>query len=81
MHTEEKEKIRRLLCSLGDVVQAFVLEQRHGKTAEELASVSAVSSADTIYSVDKFSEQALLDWFANHWPETLPVEVIAEGLE
>ena len=81
MRSEEKERLRRLLCDLGNTVQSFVLEQRAGLSAAQLSEVSAVSESDTIYAIDRFSEEALLSWFENHWPEDSPVEVIAEGLE
>lgn len=46
-----------------------------------MARVAAVTSADTIYAVDKVGERAVLAWFARHWPKSEPVELVMEGLE
>ena len=79
MLSEEKEKPRLLLCQLGTAIQSHVIGQRNNKSAEQLSEVSSVTESDTIYSIDKISEDALLEWFCDHWPDHLPVEVIAEG--
>ncbi|QXD27720.1 inositol monophosphatase [Opitutia bacterium ISCC 52] len=81
MKSEGKERLRSLLCELGSAVQSFVIEQRTGLSASELSSVSSVSESDTIYAIDRFSEEALLHWIEEHWPADSPVEVVAEGLE
>lgn len=70
-----------MLCQLGDAVQTHVISQRVKVGLDQLSGVSSYSESDTIYSIDKFSEEALLEWFSNSWPEDFPVEVIAEGLE
>lgn len=46
-----------------------------------MSRVAAVTSADTIYGIDKVSEHAVLAWFAKHWPKSEPVELVMEGLE
>ena len=81
MGSERLDQLRKLLCELGTAVQTFVIEQRRGLDAAELSEVSSISQSDTIYAIDRFSEEALLRWFAEHWPSEYPVEVIAEGLE
>jgi len=48
--------------------------------AGDLASVSRVSSADTIYGIDAAIEP-VLEGYLEHWGRTLPMVVIAEGLE
>lgn len=40
-----------------------------------------MTAADTIYHVDRVSEHAILSWFAAHWPEAWPVELVMEGGE
>ncbi len=81
MRSEEKERLRSLLCDLGTAVQSFVIEQRTGLNASQLSEVSSISESDTIYAIDRFSEEALLRWFNENWPADNPVEVVAEGLE
>jgi hypothetical protein len=73
--------LRRLLCSLGDAIRDTVVSARATARADELAEIAAVTAADTIYRVDKISEATIFAWFAQHWPRTMPVEVVMEGLE
>ena len=77
----EKERIRKLLCQLGATVRNHVIFMRSTVDSEQLASVSGVSESDTIYLIDKFSEESLLEWFSNNWPGDLPIELVVEGLE
>ena len=46
-----------------------------------MAQVATVTSADTIYVIDKVSEAAVLDWFKKNWPRRWPVELVMEGFE
>jgi fructose-1,6-bisphosphatase/inositol monophosphatase family enzyme len=43
--------------------------------------VAAVTAADTIYHIDRLSEDAILAWFDAHWPRAWPMELVMEGLE
>lgn len=73
-------RIRRLLCRLQDAIRNSVCAaQRRG--ARHLTRVAGVTSADTIYGIDKISERAVLAWFAKNWPKRWPVELVMEGLE
>ena len=51
------------------------------RQARSFARVVAITAADTIYHIDRLSEHAILDWFAEHWPKAWPVEIVMEGLE
>ncbi len=75
------ERARELLCRLQDHIRDRVLEARGGKTAEDLAEVAEETAADTIYRIDKVSEEAIFGWFAAHWPPDWPVELVMEGIE
>ena len=46
-----------------------------------MARVATVTSADTIYAIDKVGETAVLSWFETNWPQRWPVELVMEGLE
>lgn len=46
-----------------------------------MTRVAAVTTADTIYGIDKVSEATVLAWFAKNWPKRWPVELVMEGLE
>jgi fructose-1,6-bisphosphatase/inositol monophosphatase family enzyme len=79
MSPVELERARRLLCRLQDhVLAAVVASRRLG--SNRWARVAAVTSADTIYAVDRMSESAVLAWFDEHWPRAWTVELVMEGL-
>lgn len=74
------DQARRLLCRLQDAIRDSVrTAQRRG--ARRLTRVAAVTTADTIYGIDKVSEHAVLAWFGKNWPKRWPVELVMEGLE
>lgn len=55
-------------------------QARASAAPEALAAVAGVTAADTIYAIDRVSEEAVLEWFAAHWPVEEPVEIVMEGL-
>ena len=73
-------RARGLLCALQDHIRDTLIAARaqHGA---KFARVAAVTAADTIYYIDRLSEDAILGWFERHWPRTWPVELVMEGLE
>ncbi len=75
------EEIRQLLCALGDHIQSRFLTGRASKSIEELSGIAAETAADTIYQIDKLSEDAISEWFSAHWPANEPVQVVMEGIE
>jgi len=80
MTGRDLERARLLLCRLQDCIrQTLAAARRH--QSRNFAKVAAVTAADTIYHVDRLSEDAILDWFAAHWPKAWPVELVMEGLE
>jgi fructose-1,6-bisphosphatase/inositol monophosphatase family enzyme len=81
MNAATLENFRQLLCSLGDAIRSHVTEKRLLLNTETLSSVSHCSSADTIYEIDKFGEEAIRNWFEARWPALEPVEVVMEGPE
>ena len=74
------EQARRLLCRLQDHIRGALLAART-RRGRDFANVAGVSAADTIYEVDRISEEAILDWFERHWPKAWPLELVMEGLE
>ncbi|WP_438481146.1 inositol monophosphatase [Oleiharenicola lentus] len=76
----EIEQARRLLCRLQDTIRDAVIAARSHGTAR-LTRVAAVTAADTIYAIDKISEEAVLAWFEKNWPKRWPVQLVMEGLE
>jgi hypothetical protein len=77
----EAEKARGLLCALGDFVRDAVVAGRQELETSELARIARESVADTIYSIDTLSEEAISHWFEAHWPPEWPVELVAEGFD
>lgn len=77
----DPERARQLLCDLENTIRQAVLETRHLEGSENFADIAEISTADTIYAVDKISEEAILSWFASTWPREWPVRVIMEGIE
>lgn len=71
---------RRLLCALQDYIRDTLIAARR-KHADRFATVAAVTEADTIYHIDRLSEHAILEWFEEHWPRSMPVELVMEGLD
>jgi fructose-1,6-bisphosphatase/inositol monophosphatase family enzyme len=68
------EDARRLLCALGEHVRNLVV----GSRGMDMATVAGESVADTIYAIDRVADDALLEWFEEHWPD---VVVVSEGLD
>lgn len=75
------EKARQLLCQLENHIRVQVLKAQQRLSAHELAAVAAVTSADTIYQIDKMTEAAIMAWFNEHWPAAWKVAVVMEGIE
>ncbi len=81
MPLDDLSALRRLLCDLGDFIRDAVISGRSQQSIESLSAVAAESEADTIYAIDRLSEDAIVEWFTSHWPTHEPVEVVLEGVE
>lgn len=75
------EQFRRLLCGLQDTIRNQLVVARTESSSESLATVVDVTTADTIYQVDRLSEAVIFSWFENCWPTEEPVEIVMEGVE
>jgi len=74
------EKARKLICALHVTIRETLSNARE-RQARRFGVVAGVTTADTIYHIDRLSEAAILGWFEEHWPRTWPVELVMEGLE
>src|ERR1700760_4909200 len=81
MKLSTPDQIRRLLLELGAHVRKRVIVARLESVAGVLTEVSRESVADTIYGIDRISEDAINEWFTEHWPSTIPVELVMEGID
>jgi fructose-1,6-bisphosphatase/inositol monophosphatase family enzyme len=70
----EPDAARQLLCALGDHVRELVVNARD----IDMALVAGHTSADTIYAIDRVADDALVEWFEQHWNG---VELVSEGLD
>ena len=77
----DQEKLRHLLCELGTAIRSKVVSARQGLSAEKLAAVTGEAGGDTIFAIDRFGEDAILEWFRAQWPSEEPVQIVMEGLE
>jgi fructose-1,6-bisphosphatase/inositol monophosphatase family enzyme len=79
MNSAQLERIRRLLCVLQSHIRDSLVAARlhHAKL---FSRIEAVTAADTIYHVDRISEDAIFMWFEKHWPRGWPVELVMEGM-
>ena len=75
------EPLRSALLAAQDHIRDAVLAARNASTNDALSAVTAVTAADTIYAIDKVSEEAITRWFTANWPKDEPVELVLEGLE
>jgi fructose-1,6-bisphosphatase/inositol monophosphatase family enzyme len=75
------DRFRALLCALQDTIREALITARATDAADNFAEIAHVTQADTIYAVDKVSEDAILEWFEAHWPAEEPVELVMEGIE
>lgn len=75
------ETLRELLCALGNYVRDKVLAARDASTSEKLSEIAHVCTSDTIYAIDRVSEDSIAQWFTAHWPQQEPVQVVMEGIE
>ncbi len=80
MSPRQLDSLRRLLCDLQAHIRDTVLSAR-ARQGLTLTRVAAVTAADTIYAIDRVSEEAILAWFERHWPRAISVCLVMEGLD
>ncbi len=69
--------LRRLHASIRDAVVAAC----ERSDVSELAAIAHDDEGDTIYAVDRVSEDLIVDFIAEHIASVQPVVLIAEGIE
>lgn len=72
--TRSPDDARGLLCALGDHVRDLVV----GARDIDMTAIEGRTDADTIYAIDRVADDALVQWFEDHWPN---VELVSEGLD
>ncbi len=74
-------ELRLLLCALQDGIRSALVTARDTEAAADFAAIAAVTEADTIYEIDKISEETIFSWFETNWPAQWPVQLVMEGIE
>jgi len=80
MTNSQLSRARKLLCDLQCHIRDTLIAAR-ARHSSRFANIATVTAADTIYHIDKISEEAICRWFEKHWPRTTPVQVVMEGIE
>jgi fructose-1,6-bisphosphatase/inositol monophosphatase family enzyme len=80
MTPAQLERARKLVCALHVRIRE-TLEAARAKQARSFAKIAAVTAADTIYQVDRLSEEAIVAWFDECWPRAWPVQIVMEGVD
>jgi len=76
--------VRALLTPIRELherIRSAVVEACEGAAVDELARVVKEEEGDTIFAVDRVSEELLLEIFEREVAPTTPLVLIAEGLE
>jgi fructose-1,6-bisphosphatase/inositol monophosphatase family enzyme len=81
MSNQNVDEVRRLLCALQDSIREAIIAARDTAAADTFADIAEVTEADTIYRIDKISEEAIFAWFNANWPAQSPVQLVMEGVE
>ena len=76
-----KDELRQLLCDLGDATRDALIQAQKSQNIADFSAIAAQTDADTIYAIDRVSENQICTWFEQNWPAQAPVEVVMEGLE
>jgi len=66
---------------LHERIRASVVSACERATSDELAKVVKEEEGDTIFAVDRVSEELLVDFFEREVAPTAPLVLIAEGLD
>jgi len=73
-------KLLEPLRRLHETIRAAVVEECERAGSGELAKVVAEEESDTIFAIDRVSEEVLIDFFEREVAPLAPVLLIAEGL-
>jgi len=78
--THDIHQLLQPLRSLHETIRASVVEACERATSGEMARVVSEDEVDTIFALDRVSEELLVDFFEREVAPSTPVLLIAEGL-
>jgi len=77
----EIEALFAPIKQLHETIRSSVVEACERSSLEQLSSIVADDEGDTIFAVDRVSEELLIDFFEREIASRVPIVLIAEGLE
>lgn len=80
MNVQDIDTLQSLLCDLGLRIRDAIDKNRTTSEAS-FNEIACLTNADTIYHIDKLSEDAIFSWFEENWPKEMPIELVMEGIE
>ncbi|HKC65392.1 MAG TPA: hypothetical protein VKB86_17250 [Pyrinomonadaceae bacterium] len=78
--TTDIQSLLEPIKRLHEMIRSAVIEACEHEAVESLSSVAREEEGDTIYAVDRVSEELLIDFFEREIAAAAPVVLIAEGL-
>ncbi len=80
MNIVKPETLLPLIKELHEAIRERVVEACERSATEALASIAREQEGDTIYAVDRISEDLLVEFFETRVASLVPIVLIAEGL-
>lgn len=78
--TDDPQSLLAPLRHLHEIIRRAVVEACERSAMESLAAIAHEEEGDTIYAVDRISEDLLVDFFEREVAPAAPLVLIAEGL-
>ena len=75
------ESLLAPIKELHETIREHVVEASEKSSVEQLSTIVADDEGDTIFAVDRISEDLLIDFFEREIASKVPIVLIAEGLE
>jgi fructose-1,6-bisphosphatase/inositol monophosphatase family enzyme len=77
----ELENLLQIIRTLHEKIRAAVVGACEATAITDLAQIAKEEEGDTIYAVDRVSEELIVEYFAENLAAQTPVVIIGEGLE
>jgi len=74
-------KLFNPIRQLHETIRDSVIDACENASLEQMSEIAYEAEDDTIYAIDKISEEILVDFFNKHISPQAPIVLIAEGLE
>ena len=81
MHLSNIIKLLNPIRKLHETIRDSVIAACENSSLEQMSEIAYEAEDDTIYAIDKISEEILVEFFSKHISPQTPIVLIAEGLE